>query len=110
MDATWADFEKLNIRVGTIVRAEEFPEAHKPAYKLWVDIGGGEIRHSSAQLTDLYTPGSLVGVQVVCVCGFPPKQIGPWLSEILVTGFHRPDGSVVLCVPHSEIPNGALLK
>ncbi len=110
MDATWADFERLNLRVGTIVRAEEFPEARKPAYKLWVDIGGGEIRRSSAQLTDLYTPESLVGAQVLCVCGFPPKQIGPWLSEILVTGFHRPDGSVVLCVPQLEIPVGTLLR
>ncbi|MCX6140807.1 MAG: tRNA-binding protein [Candidatus Kapabacteria bacterium] len=105
----FSDFERLNIRLGTIVRAEVFPEARKPAYKLWVDIGDGEIRQSSAQITDLYTPDSLVGVQVVCVCGFAPKQIGPWLSEVLVTGFHRPDGAVVLCVPQSPVPNGAPL-
>ncbi len=107
---TMSDFELLDIRVGTIVRAEEFPEAKKPAYKLWVDIGGGEIRRSSAQITDLYTPEVLTGKQVVCVCGFPPKQIGPWLSEILVTGFHREDGSVALCIPDQPVPNGTPLR
>ncbi|MBL0323502.1 MAG: tRNA-binding protein [Ignavibacteria bacterium] len=107
---TMSDFELLDIRVGTIVRAEEFPEAKKPAFKLWVDLGGGEIRHSSAQITDLYTPEVLVGKQVVCVCGFPPKQIGPWLSEVLVTGFHQEDGSVALCTPDMPVPNGTPLR
>ncbi len=106
----WSDFERLDIRVGTIVRAEVFSEARKPAYKLWVDLGGGEVRKSSAQITDLYAPEVLIGKQVVCVCGFPPKQIGPFLSEILVSGFHRSDGSVALCVPDQPVPNGTPLK
>ncbi len=107
--ARWEQFEQLNIRVGTIVRAEPFPEARKPAWKLWVDFGGGDVQRSSAQLTALYTPEVLVGQQVVCVCGFPAKQIGPWVSEVLVTGFHREDGAVVLCVPHTPVPNGTPL-
>jgi len=108
--STWADFERLDIRIGTVVRAEAFPEAHKPAYRLWVDVGAGEIRQSSAQITHLYSTETLLGQQVVCVCGFGPKQIGPWLSEILVTGFHCRDGSVVLCVPQGFVPNGTPLK
>lgn len=104
------DFDRLDIRVGTIVRAEPFTEARKPAYKLWIDVGGGDVRRSSAQITDHYTPESLVGRQVVCVCGFPPKQIGPWMSEVLVTGFHQPDGSVVLCVPDGKLPDGTRLR
>jgi tRNA-binding protein len=106
---SFSDFTALDVRVGTIVRAEPFPEARKPAYKLWVDLGGGELKRSSAQITDLYTPEALVGQQVVCVCGLPPKQIGPWLSEVLVTGFHQPDGAVVLCVPHRPVPDGTPL-
>ncbi len=106
---TFDDFTALQIRVGTIVHAEPFPEARKPAYKLRVDFGGGDVRRSSAQITDLYTPEALVGQQVVCVCGFPPKQIGPWMSEVLVTGFHRQDGAVVLCVPHQPVPDGTPL-
>lgn len=108
--ATMEDFDRLDIRVGTIVRAEAFPEACKPAFKLWIDLGGGDVRRSSAQITDLYTPGSLVGRQVVCVCGFPSKQIGPWMSEVLVTGFHQADGSVVLCVPDGKLPDGTRLR
>jgi tRNA-binding protein len=108
--ASMEDFERLDIRVGTIVRAEPFPEARKPAYKLWVDLGGGDVRRSSAQITDLYTPESLVGRQVVCVCGFPAKQIGPWMSEVLVTGFHHKDGSVILCVPDAPMQNGTQLR
>lgn len=104
------DFDRLDLRVGTIVRAEAFPEARKPAFKLWVDLGGGDVRRSSAQITDLYTTESLIGRQVVCVCGFLPKQIGPWMSEVLVTGFHQPDGSVALCVPDSVVPDGTRMR
>lgn len=107
---SWDDFERVELRVGTIVRAEPFPEARKPAYKLWVDLGGGEPKRSSAQITELYTPEDLIGRQVLCVCNFPPKQIGPWLSEVLVCGFHREDGAVVLATADMTVPNGTRLR
>lgn len=106
---TWEDFEQVGLRAATIVRAEEFPEARKPAYKLWVDLGDGQIRQSSAQITHLYTPQELIGKQVICVTTFPPKRIGPWTSEVLVTGFYRDDGSVVLAVPDTTVSNGTPL-
>jgi len=109
MDITFDDFLNVELRVGTIIRAEPFPEARKPAYRLWVEFEGGQVKRSSAQITALYTPEDLVGRQVVCVTNFPPKQIGPWMSEVLVTGFHRDDGSVVLCVPDAGVPNGTRL-
>ena len=109
MDITFDDFLNVELRVGTIIRAEPFPEARKPAYRLWVEFEGGQVKRSSAQITALYTPEDLVGRQVVCVTNFPPKQIGPWMSEVLVTGFHREDGSVVLCVPDAAVPNGTRL-
>ncbi len=102
------DFMKVDIRVGRVVRAEPFPEARKPAIKLWVDFGEeiGE-RKSSAQLTAHYTPESLVGRQVMAVVNFPPRQIGPVRSEILVLGVSDAEGGIVLLAPDQEVPEGA---
>ena len=106
----WDDFEKVELRVGTIVEVEDFPEARKPAYKLKIDFGDEiGLRKSSAQITDIYAKEDLVGRQIVAVVNFPAKQIGPMRSECLVTGFHRQDGAVVLARPDSEVPNGAKL-
>lgn len=101
-------FHGLDLRVGTIVQAEIFAEARRPAYKLLVDVGNG-IRTSSAQITQLYTPTELVGKQVLCVCNLRPKQIGTFMSEVLVCGFYRADGAVVLAVPDKNLENGAVL-
>jgi tRNA-binding protein len=108
---TWDEFQRVDIRVGTIVEAREFPEAHRPAYRLSVDLGPElGVKQSSAQITDLYALDELVGRRVLCVVNFPPKQIGPVMSEVLVTGFHRADGAVVLAtVDDLDAPNGARL-
>jgi tRNA-binding protein len=110
MTITFAEFEAVDIRVGRITRAEPFPEARKPAIKLWVDFGPeiGEKR-SSAQLTTHYTPGGLVGRQVLAVVNFPPRQIGPVMSEVLVLGVPDEDGKVVLIGPDHEVPLGGKL-
>ncbi len=104
------DFLKVDIRVGTVTRAEPFPEARKPAIKLWVDFGAdlGE-RKTSAQLTLYYTPQGLVGRQVAAVVNFPPRQIGKFMSEILVLGFPDADGEVVLVTVDHPVPNGGKL-
>lgn len=106
----WDDFAKVELRVGTVVRVDDFPEARKPAYKLEVDFGPEiGVKKSSARITDIYTKEELVGKKVVGVVNFPPKQIGPMRSECLVTGFHREDGAVVLAVPDADVPDGAKL-
>lgn len=106
----WDDFQQVELRVGTIIEAADLPEARKPAYILRVDFGDEiGVRKSSAQITDLYDKADLLGKQVIAVINFPPKQIGPIMSECLVTGFHKKDGSVVLAVPDKTIQNGAKL-
>lgn len=107
---SWEDFQRVELRVGTIVDVQDFPEARRPAWKLWVDFGAElGIKKSSAQITDLYTPETLLQKQVVAVVNFPPKQIGPAMSECLVTGFYNDDGAVVLATPDQPVQNGARL-
>lgn len=110
MTITYADFEKVDIRVGRITRAEPFAEARKPAYKLWVDFGPGiGEKRSSAQITRHYTLEDLVGRQVLAVVNFPPRQIGPVLSEVLVLGLPDDAGEVVLIGPGHDVPLGGKL-
>ena len=108
--ADFDDFLKLDLRVGTIITAEDFPEARKPAFILTIDFGTEiGILKSSAQITDNYLRHELIGKQVVAVVNFPAKQIGPIKSQCLVTGFHQADGSVTLCVPEQQTPDGSRL-
>lgn len=103
----WADFEKIDIRSGTIIESIPFPKARKPAYQLKVDFGPLGIKKSSAQITDLYQLEDLAGRQVLAVVNFPPKQIADFMSECLVLGIYAEDGNVVLISPERQVPNGA---
>ena len=110
-EISWDDFMRVELRVGRVIAAEPVPQAHKPAYILQVDFGPElGVRKSSAQVTALYTPGDLVGRLVVAVINFPKKQIGPLMSECLVTGFHNAAGEVALCVPDADVPLGTRLS
>ncbi len=107
---TLEEFNKIDFRLGTVLRAESFPEAKKPAFKLWIDFGADlGIKKSSAQITDLYTIDSLIGKQVVCVVNFKPRQIATFISEVLVTGFPDERNRIVLTTVDTAVPNGSKL-
>ena len=109
-EISWNDFEQVELRVGKVIGVRDFPEARKPAYIVSVDFGPEiGIKKSSAQVTDLYTKDNLMGRQIVAVVNFPPKQIGPFMSEFLLTGFTREDGSVILAIPEREAELGSKL-
>lgn len=103
---SWSDFEKVDMRVGCIIHAEVFAEAKKPAYKLQIDFGELGIRKSSAQITQLYSTQELIGKQVIAVVNFPPKQIGPFMSECLVLGVVGSEAGIVLLEPNKKVANG----
>ncbi len=108
---SWKQFESIEIRVGTITDVQDFPEARKPAYKVTVDFGAEiGIKKSSAQITDLYSKKDLMGKQIIGVINFAPKQIGPFISEFLITGFVQKNGEIVLAVPDKKSINGARLS
>ena len=109
-DMTFDDFLKVDIRIGTVIEAEPYPEARKPSYKLKIDFGADiGVKRSSAQITAYYTPETLVGRQVAAVINFPPRQIGKFMSEVLTLGFPSDVGEVVLIQPERPVPNGARL-
>ena len=106
---SWQDFENVELRAGTINRVEDFPEAKAPAYKIWADFGNFGTMKSSAQVTKLYSKSDLLGRQIIGVTNFPPKQIGTFMSQFLVTGFILEKGEVVLAQPQRRVPNGTKL-
>jgi len=105
--ATWEEFERVGLRAGTICKVEQFPQARKAAYKLWVDFGPFGVRQSSAQITALYSPEELIGRQVICATGLGSKRVAGFKSEI--TGFAREDGAIVLARPDRAVPDGSAL-
>ena len=107
MTITWADFERVDMRVGLVVDAQPFPEAKRPALKLWIDFGPLGVKRSSAQITERYAPRDLIGRRVVGVVNFPPKQIGPFVSEVLVLGAYDDAGQVILLRPDFDAPPGS---
>jgi tRNA-binding protein len=108
--ATIEDLQRLDIRAGTVVRCEPFPEARMPAYRLWISFGEGiGVKGSSARITDLYRPQDVVGRQVVAVVNLPPRRVGPFLSEVLTLGLYADDHTVVLVLPERTVPDGARL-
>ena len=107
---SWSDFEKVELRAGTILSVTDFPEAKKPAYKITADFGEFGVLQSSAQIVTLYTKEELIGKRIIAVINFPPKQIGPFQSQFLTTGFYREDGAVVLATIDTDVPNGAKLS
>lgn len=107
----WNDFERVDLRAGTIVQVEDFPEARKPAYRIWVDFGAElGVKKTSAQVTAIYSKDDLVGKQIIGVVNFPPKQIGNFISEFLLTGFPDENGHVVIAQPEQHIKNGLRLS
>jgi tRNA-binding protein len=104
---SWRDFEAIDMRVGLVLDAKEFPAAQQPAYQLWIDFGALGVKRSSAQITDHYRPAELIGRHVIGVVNFPPKQIGPFVSEVLVLGAYTEGGSVILLRPDVPVTAGA---
>jgi len=103
----WPDFEKVDMRVGVVTGAEEFPEARRPAYRLWIDFGPLGVKRASAQITDHYRPSELIGRRVIAVVNFPPKQVGPFVSEVLVLGAYNEAGEVILLHPDKPVAPGS---
>jgi tRNA-binding protein len=106
---TWSDFTKVELRAGTVIEVQEFPEARKPAYKLTIDFGPQGVKKSSAQITGRYQKGDILGKKVICVMNFATKQIGSFISEVLVTGFTDETGNIALASTEINVPDGSLL-